>query len=93
MELRRARWIENLGHMTDKRAPRKILLSWTPHPRPTGRPQKTTRHALAQTIQNLGASTKLADWIPLTKTKQWARTVETNLNIKKGTYTPLALRI
>ena len=51
MELRRARWLEKLANMPATRNPRKTLITWTPQPRPAGRPIQTTKKAYAHTLE------------------------------------------
>lgn len=90
IELRRARWLEKISHMNDTRAPRKLLVSWLPTARPTGKPQQTIRHGYATTLQdNLNTSPDLREWIPIAQNHtQWASHVEKNLGIPDGTYKP-----
>jgi hypothetical protein len=90
IELRRARWLEKISHMNDKRAPRKLIVAWIPNVRPTGKPQQTIRHGYATTLQdNLNISPDLREWIPMAQNHaRWASHVETNLRITDGTYRP-----
>jgi len=87
MDLRRARWLEMLANMTSDRGPRKLLVAWTPTPRPTGRPQQTIRHTLKNTLKTLRLSTNLKEWIPVGRNRQeWARNAEQKLGLKPLSY-------
>ena len=95
MELRRARWLEKLANMPETRNPRKILVAWTPNPRPTGRPgAQTIRHAYAHTLEKeLNISSQLKVWIPEARNHEnWAQRVEHSLDLAKGTHKPYKLR-
>ena len=88
LELRRARWIEKLAKMEPTRNPRKILHAWIPLPRPIGRPNQTIRISLADTLETLGTTANLKDFIPLARnTAVWGEQVETKLGLAPGTYT------
>lgn len=90
MELRRARWLEKVANMGPTRNPRKILVAWTPHSRPRGRPKKTIRHAYADTLQqSLDVNPSLHEWIPMAADHgRWASQVEEKIRLKQGTYKP-----
>ena len=95
MELRRARWLQKLATMDENRNPRKILLAWTPDPRPTGRPFQTVSKAYAHTVKNvLGMDTRLDAWIPIAKDTpmEWGKIVEEKLELTEGSYTNLMRR-
>jgi hypothetical protein len=81
MELRCARWLENISHMRADRGPRKILVAWTRNERPKERPQQTIRNGQATTItDHLDLPTaNMSDWIKLASdNKKGANTWRTN---------------
>jgi len=89
IHLRRARRLEKMARMPDTRIQRKLLSAWINLPRPTGRPQKSTRGAFADTLiaLNMSPDGNLAEWIPLARDPVgWAKTVEQTLNLKEGSY-------
>ena len=97
MELRRARWLEKLALMSTTRNPRKAFVSWTPHPRPTGRPHQSIRHGYASTIKkSLGIpdrNSSFNSWMNMARDHgQWGKHVESALKLKPGSYKPMKLR-
>ena len=91
LELQRARWLEKIAHMDEKRNPRKFLVAWTPTSRPPGRPQQTIRHGYARTLRNnlKFPSSKLQNWILLAQSpREWSQYIEKMLLLKKNTYKP-----
>jgi len=92
MELRRARWLEKLAHMPMERSPRRLLVAWTPHPRPRGKPCHTIKKAFASTCEILGIEPNLIAVMPMAKREEWASWVETKLGIRSGTYKPMRKR-
>ena len=91
--LRRARWIEKLANMESTRSPRRILHAWMPQARPTGKPNQTTRKALADELRTLGTTSELKTFIPLARDKNsWGEMVEWNLGLAQGTYTKYSRR-
>ena len=87
LELCRARWLERLAGMTANRSPRKLLVAWTPTPRPTRCPQQTICHSLNNTLKTLQLSSDLKKWIPVARNHQeWAEKVECQLGLKKGSH-------
>ena len=95
MELRRARWLQKLATMDENRNPRKILLAWTPEPRPAGRPFQTVNKAYAHTVKNvLEMDTRLDTWIPIARDTpmEWGKIVEEKLDLTEGSYTNLMRR-
>ena len=97
MELRRARWLEKLALMSTTRNPRKAFVSWTPHPRPTGRPHQSIRHGYASTIKKSleipDRNSSFNSWMNLARDHgQWGKHVESALKLKPGSYKPMKLR-
>ena len=95
MELRRARWLEKIANMPSSRNPRKVLVAWTPHPRPVGRPQQTIRHGYAATVES---SLQFSDsgfdsWLTTAKNHpEWAGQVERSLELESGICKPFKKR-
>jgi exonuclease III len=50
---RQLQWIGKVMQMDDTRAPPKLMMSWTKHPRKPGRPQNTYRNSYAQAIHQI----------------------------------------
>jgi hypothetical protein len=95
MELRRARWLEKISHMSAERGPRKIIVAWTTNERPRGRPQQTIRHGLAATLtDHLDLPTaKMSDWMKLAADNgKWGEHVENKLKLAPATYKPYVKR-
>ena len=84
IESRRAKWLEKLSRMPETRNPRKILVAWTPNPRPAGRPFQTINRAYANTLsETLGLSTNLKEWMPIAQNREkWEQLVEEKTGIK-----------
>ena len=96
MELRRAWWLEKIVHMTEKRNPRKTLVTWTPYHRPVGRPQQTVRRSYAMFLQKtlqFPATTFKEWWHIAIDPTTWANRVETSLQLPTGTYTKFKYRM
>lgn len=80
--------------MSETRTTKKLCTAWIQEPRPTGRPQLTTRSGYAKTVANIlapkGSSIydegKLSDWVNKAKSSEWGSTVETSLGLSAGTY-------
>ena len=83
LHTRKARWLGKIAKMKENRAPRKLLGAWVQCPRPTGRPQKTTKHGHLETINLVtkgacGPKGKFEDWMPLARDeKVWAAMYKT----------------
>ena len=61
-------WIQKITRMGDNRAPRKLVASWTSHPRKPGAPQITYRQTYANALQHLfpeinPVEVKSAQWL------------------------------
>ena len=66
LELRRARWLEKLAHMNDKRGPKNALCSWIYNePRKQGGQQQHIRTSLSITLTDSlhFESDKMNDWM------------------------------
>ena len=96
LELRRARWLEKLAHMNDKRGPKNALRSWIYNePRKQGGQQQHIRTSLSITLTDSlhFESDKMNDWMLEAKEpKKWATRIETALNLVPDTYKPFKLR-
>ena len=92
VELRRARWLEKIANMSEKRNPRKLIGAWLPYARrngTSGRPQQTIRHAYVQTLITLGFTKDCTfeTWMKEAKDRiKWAKRVEHYLDLPKGSY-------
>ena len=89
------RWLDKLSKMDITRYPRRFLNAWTNKPRKIGRPQKTTKHAISKTLQNLGIPTLMNTWMELARRINggWGNLVEWKLGLVSGTYVPFKSRI
>ena len=95
MELRRARWLEKIANMPNTRNPRKILVAWTPQPRPVGRPQQTIRHGYATTVESSFQfpNSGFDSWFNAARNHhEWANQVEQSLQLESGIYKPFKKR-
>jgi len=97
LELRRARWLEKLAHMNDKRGPKNALRSWIYNEsRKQGGQQQHIRTSLSITLTDslhFKESDKMNDWMLEAKEpKKWATRIETALNLVPDTYKPFKLR-
>ena len=96
LELRRARWLEKLAHMNDKRGPKNALRSWIYNEsRKQGGQQQHIRTSLSITLTDSlhFESDKMNNWMLEAKEpKKWATRIETALNLVPDTYKPFKLR-
>ena len=95
MELRRARWLEKIANMPSARNPRKVLVAWTPQPRPVGGPKQTIRHGYAATVESSlqFSNSGFDSWLKAARNHhEWANQVESSLQLESGTYKPFKKR-
>jgi hypothetical protein len=91
IHLRRARWLEKIARMPTDRPQRKLITAWINSPRPTGRPQTTTRATFAKTLGNLFDielfNGDLATWVPTARQPAvWGKLVEQSLGLEENSY-------
>ena len=92
MELRRARWLEKLSHMSSNRVPRILLGSWIKKTRRNGqadRDQNDIRHGYVSKLETLSFSGnfKFSDWMKEFRDRKiWSKLVEYFLNLPEGNY-------
>lgn len=72
MELRQAKWLENVANMPATPNPRKVFVCWVQKPHPPRHPHQTIRDAYSTTVEyHLGfQSSKFNVWMPIAKEKK-----------------------
>ena len=78
---RQLSWLGKIARMNDRRLPKKFLTAWCRNNRRRGRPQTSLRHSHGEALQTAlllkDDQGKLADWLPLAKSKRdWQDAVD-----------------